>query len=694
MDTIMKRISLAKRSVSAFSALALAATMVPLAGAMPGAEVEQAYAAATPGKQMNITAPMSIEFGSSDSRISADASNATTTFKLQNKGEIGMAVSELNYLAPNKWAEANNFILKAKDEGQPLGLTKEADPTLFTMWEGNGANPGDATKTMKFDFATVGDKSIKWGSGVPNTIDTMIDVQPSNEQTCTLYMDLASSNAKLNTNAAVSNSYTSLGSVKFTFSECSTVGDLTGLNTEQLKTQDFYLKDTRSDATITKDQVFSLDQVSRASASISKYQYTVVESVGGTTEETPGGTTEETPGGTTEETPDEPTGETVSTVVSSSPYYYWYKDLLDKDIEQHSNDTLVNQHNPIEAYECRTYWGSHSKNMAKTQYQPTDRDNATYDVRIIGILHDDKAKAAVGAQSANDADIKDNSKAGLTFQFVYVMDESDITPWNYITGGSDARYRSWGYRINYSDSQAYSNRTEEWSTNDGTYDTNYSCWAESELRERMNQTYSVAQNGLAKTYREKYSTNYDARTPERNASLANKEKTIYDLAPTALTDKMVPVSKQTGKFTAGGVTGDAEASVNTPQDGELRFTSDKMFIASYTELSGNYSGRGSGDNVAKLSGNDGLQYEYYKGINATDSATSPNRLTKLYQWMVDNEVGTITDALSGSVEQAAHWFTRSIRPGAYNQMLDVLPEGRFGENYPGNALGICPCFCL
>ncbi|WP_165251575.1 hypothetical protein [Adlercreutzia sp. ZJ304] len=682
MDTIMKRISLAKRSASAFSALALAATMVPLAGAIPGAEVEQAYAAATPGKQMNITAPMSIEFGSSASRISADASNATTTFKLQNKGEIGMAVSELNYLAPNKWKEANNFILKAKDEGQPLGLDKDTDPTLFTMWEGNGANPGDATKTMKFDFATVGDKSIKWGSGVPNTIDTMIDVQPSNEQTCTLYMDLASSNAKLNTNAAVSNSYTSLGSVKFTFSECSTVGDLTGLNTEQLKTQDFYLKDTRSDATITKDQVFSLDQVSRASASISKYQYANGD----------------------------------GNVVSNSPYYGWYKALLQSDIDEHKDAADYEKRvNPTSGYECRTHWGSHSKNLADNPnvapYHPANRDYATYDVRIIGLLHDDKANVTAGAKSNNENDLKEGSKAGITFQFVYIMDEGDAAAWTY-GKALYGPFRSWGYRFNYSDN-VNEGSAENWSVNDGSTNTNYSGWADSELRERMNQTYSVAKEGLAKTYREKYSANYDVWTPERNTGIANKEKTIYDLAPAALTEKMVPVVKKTAQFTGEctsttSVEGENTVTTNK-QEGQLTYTSDKMFLASYVEFSGDTGGVGEKDstttkwdyNKALLSGSDGSQYEYYQSIGIAPTSANVN-LTKVYQWQVDKNIlaptvdgnGPVRDGVGGGSRKDGLWNTRSLYPGTTFKIIQIGAGGYFGWNYVGNGMGVCPCFCL
>ncbi|MFW4356052.1 leucine-rich repeat protein [Gordonibacter sp.] len=135
---------------------------------------------------------------------------------------------------------------------------------------------------------------------------------------------------------------------------------------------------------------------------------------------------------------------------SSSPYWNQYKGYVGND----------------STYTCQTVWGG-----------------TPYDVRIIGVNHDDRA------------DTDSPAKAGLTFQFKECLAANDVDPWD----------NSFGYRFNA-----------------GTKTDNYNegGWGASELRARMN--------------------------PEIDTTLkhGDDDNAIWNLVPTDLQDVIAPVNKK------------------------------------------------------------------------------------------------------------------------------------------------------
>ena len=214
--------------------------------------------------------------------------------------------------------------------------------------------------------------------------------------------------------------------------------------------------------------------------------------------------------------------------------------------------------NNEDAYECWTTWGG-----------------VAYEVRIIGINHDDKSDGA--------------GKAGLTFQFKNLL--NDAAPMN-------------------------------------PTDTNDGGWGASVLRSSMN---------------------------ERSAG------TIGASVPQDLWDAIVQVDKG---YTASSTT---DASVTTSPD--------KLFIASYHELTGSiWSGWLSFPWLVS----EGAQYEFYQSYTIINNA--PNDILK---------------KMLSSSGSSAIWWQRSVDPTSTNGFTFVYLNGNPRVSYYASAsYGVCPCFCL
>ena len=254
--------------------------------------------------------------------------------------------------------------------------------------------------------------------------------------------------------------------------------------------------------------------------------------------------------------------EDISQNEKASPYWNQYEGYLNNDA----------------SYTCQTVW-----------------DSIPYDVRIIGMYHDEK---------------KDGGKAGLTFQFINLLNKP--------------------YQMN------------------SLANNNAGGWGASELRANMN--------------------------PEKdNLLYGDDENLIWDLVPTDLQDSIEVVKKY------------FNMAYDSKDDSSVTASDDKVFLASYYELTGSvWTGGTAWNDAQSWLSKEGTQYSYYRDKEVQNSGNN-DCLKKVHQANATNSIPS-TGVL---------WWERSVNPGNSNYFLCVTADGRAVSNgSTSNPWGVCPCFCL
>ncbi|HIW75484.1 MULTISPECIES: leucine-rich repeat protein [Gordonibacter] len=145
--------------------------------------------------------------------------------------------------------------------------------------------------------------------------------------------------------------------------------------------------------------------------------------------------------------------------------------------------------------------------------------------------------------------------------------------------------------------------------------------------------------------------------------ISMNEGEIWAMVPSDLQEVIEPVVKEYG----------FERNMTT--DG-LRTSNDKLFLASYFELTGSVDSRWL---LKEWLAGEGKQYEYWVGKVENNYGPNPN-LIKGYQ---------------SDPKTPVLWWERSIFPDTDTHFFRVIHDGNPSNNGSASAPGgICPCFCL
>lgn len=136
--------------------------------------------------------------------------------------------------------------------------------------------------------------------------------------------------------------------------------------------------------------------------------------------------------------------------------------------------------------------------------------------------------------------------------------------------------------------------------------------------------------------------------------------------------------------------------------GSITLIADKMFLASYFELSGDRDYYSNFSWIAKEGSGGGHdeQYLFYqnKGISGAESANYANEvwLKKSVgpDWDVSRVEASPPSEGDVALPTGTDWWTRSVAPGYSSCFLRVGNDGFYQRYQVWRFMGVCPCFCL
>lgn len=138
----------------------------------------------------------------------------------------------------------------------------------------------------------------------------------------------------------------------------------------------------------------------------------------------------------------------------------------------------------------------------------------------------------------------------------------------------------------------------------------------------------------------------------------------------------------------------------------IAFTEDKMFIASFFELSGQQPAETTGQKPWVIFEGAGAdhdeQYLFYQNKNIDNTTLTNNASTRNRAWLAKRQLcdwsnsradKTYLNTFTDADHNGESWWTRSVRSGAAGSFYTIRTSGSFYPN--GNVeIGVCPCFCL
>ncbi|WP_165253969.1 hypothetical protein [Adlercreutzia sp. ZJ304] len=597
-----------RKAISATMAVVLAATMCPaLAATTNAAAPDAAYAAEGEGgttrenTQISVTAPFEVNFGSAENPI--DVANQPATIETQsyfrNGGDLALSIHQIECEAA-PWTDAANAVL-TNTSGD---LLTNADK-VFSVRQ--TANTTDAANSFGY-----GDTL---GSG---SITSTIGVNKGDSVDVTYSLNLGNT-AKINPAAAKTQDRQSLGKVKFTF------GIFAPKSSAEFKS--ITVPDKIQDMTDTSARSAFDNNLSIQNAGF----YLAYDGHIYNAEDV------------------KAHAEDISKNGESSLYYDMYDAMLNQDVVCTENGQKTSRNTIAAGYICKTLWVTHLDGIRNAIINETDGSmKLWYGLRVIGILHDDKAL--------------DEGKAGLTFQFVEVMEPTDVgvmanedrTP-IYTTAGD-----SWGSMVN-SATNSYAGG-----------------WSACELRYRLNPKNTTDRRhfgeNLTKDFKGIGSYKYDyeskLNTPVDPTVINRDAYDIWARINSRLRNVIVPVSKQ------------SSANCNRGTN-DIETTTDYVFIMSVgeylwwqlNEVNGFY-----------WLANEGYPYEYYDALNIRRTGRYPE-LIRYY--ISDSHMHTTYSAS----ECQAYSLSRTMTDGL-SQIHRITSVGAIDGGSLSNSYGVLPCFCF